>query len=155
MPVISYDGPTIINLIACGSLFPLQGTRSVSPEYPPVGCRFKVKEEIDSDDFKILKKECNDELKKLEGLLSEVPARSQSLKTIEGLLDTVIEKFTNIDERYAKAELPEKRKIIGSMYVEKISFDDVKHRTAKVSEPLDLILLINNKLKDKKNGKFH
>ena len=28
MPVISYDGPTIINLIACGSLVPLQGTRS-------------------------------------------------------------------------------------------------------------------------------
>lgn len=51
-----------------------------------------VKEEIDSEDFKILKKECSDELKKLERFLSEVPARSQSLKTIEGLLDIVVEK---------------------------------------------------------------
>ncbi len=88
----------------------------------------------------------------MEGLLSEVPARSQSLKTIEGLLDIVVEKFTNIDERYSKADLAEKRQIIGSMYVEKISFDGVKHRTARVSEPLDIILLINKELGGIKKG---
>ena len=36
MPVISYGGPTTINLIACGSFVPLQGTRSACPEYPHV-----------------------------------------------------------------------------------------------------------------------
>jgi hypothetical protein len=40
------------------------------------------------------------------------------------------------------------------MYVDKISFDGVRHRIARVSEPLDLILLINKELRRiKKRGK--
>ncbi|WP_262511021.1 IS3 family transposase [Pedobacter chinensis] len=65
----------------------------------------------------------------------------------------VVERYTNIDERYGKAEIEEKRIIIGSMYPENICFDGVEHRTARLSEPLVLILLINSALKGKKNGK--
>jgi DNA invertase Pin-like site-specific DNA recombinase len=74
-----------------------------------------MKEEIESDDFNITKKECNTELRKLEEKLNELPMASQNLKTLESLLEIVVEKYTNIDERYAKAEIDEKRAIIGSM----------------------------------------
>ncbi len=112
-----------------------------------------MKEEIESDNFNITKKECNTELRKLEEKLNELPSTSQNLKTLERLLEIVVEKFTNIDERYAKAEIDGKRTIIGSMYPENICFYVKEHRTARLSEPLGLILLINSKLKGKKNGK--
>jgi len=63
-------------------------------------------------------------------------------KTLDGLLDIIIKKYTNIDERYGKAEIEEKRSIIGSMYSENICFDGTVHRTARLSEPLAVILLI-------------
>ncbi len=75
------------------------------------------------------------------------------MKTLEGLLEIVVDRYNNIDERYGKAEIDEKRRIIGSMYPENICFDGIQHRTARLSEPLGLILLINSKLKGKKNGK--
>ncbi len=53
------------------------------------------------------------------------------------------------------AEIDEKPRIIGSMYPENICFDGIEHRTARLSEPLGLILLINSKLKSKKMGKVH
>lgn len=112
-----------------------------------------MKEEIDVDDFNITKKECNTELRKLEEKLNELPSKNQNLKTLEGLLDIVVEKYANIDERYGKAEIEEKRSIIGSMYPENICFDGTEHRTARLSEPLGVILLINSQLEGIKNGK--
>lgn len=109
-----------------------------------------MKEEIEAEDFNIIKKECNTELRKLEEKLNELAPASQSLKSLEGLLEIVVERYTNIDERYGKAETEEKRRIIGSMYPENICFDGIEHRTARLSEPLGLISLINSKLKGKK-----
>jgi site-specific DNA recombinase len=69
------------------------------------------------------------------------------------LLDILIEKYSNIQSRYKFAPLAEKRNIIGSMYPENLRFDGTQHRTAYLSEPLSLILLINNELGSIKKGK--
>jgi len=111
-----------------------------------------MKDQIDDQDFAITKKECNEELKKLEDRLNELPAKSQNSKTIESLLDIVIERYVNIDERYENADIEEKRTIIGSMYPEKIDFLGNEHRTARMSESLQLILQINSKLQAIKKG---
>ncbi|WP_429378468.1 recombinase family protein [Mucilaginibacter sp. UYCu711] len=111
-----------------------------------------LKEEIDADDFKAIKAECNDELRMLESRLADLPAKSNELKSIELLLDVVIERYSNILQHYKNQAVEEKRKIIGSMYPKNLCFDGTQHRTAYLSEPLSLILLINSNLQGKKRG---
>ncbi|MDX3917254.1 MAG: recombinase family protein [Pseudosphingobacterium sp.] len=110
-------------------------------------------DEIDGNDFKIIKSECNEKLKKLEAQLENLPSRSESLKTIESLLDIVVEKYSRIDKHYQDADIEGKRRIIGSMYPENLCFDGKGHRTARLNEALSLILLINSELEAIKKGK--
>jgi site-specific DNA recombinase len=81
-----------------------------------------------------------------------MPNRADSLKTIEGLLTIVIDRFTNIQVEYKKAPIAEKRKIVGSIYPKNLCFDGIKHRTPYVNPPLALILQINKQLQAKKKG---
>jgi site-specific DNA recombinase len=111
-----------------------------------------MKDEIDGDDFKIIKSECNTILKKLEAQLADIKPQRETLKTIENLLDIVVEKYSNISDKYKTGGLEEQRKIIGSMYPENIVFDGTKHRTNYLNEPLDLILLVNSELQGIKKG---
>jgi site-specific DNA recombinase len=112
-------------------------------------------EDIDAEDFKAIKSECNDELRKLEAKLSDMPNKAESLKTIEGLLDIVIQKYSNIQLHYRSASIVEKRKLIGSMYPKNLCFDGVGHRTPFLSEPLSLIMQINRQLHCIKKGKSY
>ncbi|MFD2963963.1 MULTISPECIES: recombinase family protein [Olivibacter] len=112
-----------------------------------------MKDEIDGKDFKIIKMECSEELKKLEALLADLPSKSQNIKIIKTLLDEVVEIYSNIDKHYMEADIEGKRRIIGSMYPENLCFDGTKHRTARLNEALSLILLINNELGALKKGK--
>jgi DNA invertase Pin-like site-specific DNA recombinase len=109
-------------------------------------------EEIDATDFKAIKSECAEELKRLEAKLADLPGKADSLKTIEGLLDIVIQKYSNIQLHYKSATVVEKRKIIGSMYPKNLCFDGKGHRTPYLSEPLSCILQINRLLHDNKKG---
>jgi site-specific DNA recombinase len=109
-------------------------------------------EEIDAVDFKAIKSECSDALRLLEAKLADMPSKGDSLKTIEGLLDMVIGRYTNIQLEYKKAPMTEKRKIIGSIYPKKLCFDGTGHRTPYLNSPLALILQINKQLQEKKKG---
>jgi site-specific DNA recombinase len=75
----------------------------------------KATEETDTEDFKAIKAECSEQLKRLDAKLSELPAKSDGLKTIEGLLVALIQKYSNIQSQYKFASLEEKRNIVGSM----------------------------------------
>lgn len=112
-----------------------------------------MKDEIDADDFKIIKTECNETLRKLEANLTDLPTRSDSLKTIENMLDIVLDQYSDIDKYYKKNGIEQQRRLIGSMYPGNICFDGTQHRTTYLNEPLELILLINSKLQDIKKGK--
>jgi len=109
-------------------------------------------ENIEVEGFKAIKIGYSEQLKRLDAKLSELPAKSDGLKTIEGLLDVVIERYSDIKSKYKIASLEEKRNIIGSMYPENLLFDRTQHRTAYLNEPLSLILLINSNLQCIKKG---
>jgi site-specific DNA recombinase len=81
-----------------------------------------------------------------------MPNKAAGMKTIEALLDIVIEKYSNIQLHYKSASIIEKRKIIGSMYPKNLCFDGKAHRTPRLSEPLELILQINRQLQGIKKG---
>jgi site-specific DNA recombinase len=112
-----------------------------------------AKEEMEADDFKVLKAECLLELRKLENKLEEIPAKKDNLKTIEGLLDILIAKYSNITQYYNNEGVEEKRKIISSMYPKNLCFDGTEYRTLYLSEPMSAIYLINSKLTSIKKGK--
>ena len=109
-------------------------------------------EDIDAADFKAIKSECTETLRMLEAKLAELPNKAESLKTIEGLLDIVVQKYSNIQLHYKSASIIEKRKLIGSMYPKNLCFDGKEHRTAYLSEPLQFILQINSELQNIKKG---
>jgi site-specific DNA recombinase len=109
-------------------------------------------EEIDAADFKAIKTECTEELRKLEAKLGDMPNKADSLKTVEALLDIVIQKYTNIQLHYQSSSIVEKRKMIGSIYPKNLCFDGTGHRTPYLSEPLSLIMQINKQLHSIKKG---
>lgn len=109
-------------------------------------------EEIDAGDFKAIKGECTEALRVLEAKLADLPNKADSLRTIEGLLDIVILKYSNIQLHYKSVSIVEKRKLIGSMYPKNLCFDGRGHRTPHLSEPLALILQINKQLRSIKKG---
>ncbi len=51
----------------------------------------------------------------------------------------------------SEADTTVKRSIIGSIYPQKLCFDGIDYRTAKINEAAQLIYLMNNKLGTKKN----
>ena len=109
-------------------------------------------EDIDAEDFKAIKSECSEALRILEAKLADMPNKADGMKTIEGLLDIVIEKYSNIQLHYKSAGIVEKRKLIGSMYPKNLCFDGKAHRTPRLSEPLEIILQINRQLRSIKKG---
>jgi site-specific DNA recombinase len=110
-------------------------------------------EEIDAEDFKAIKTECTEALRLLEGKLAEIPNKAENLKSIEGLLDIVIGRYTDIKLHYKCSSVIEKRKLISSIYPQNLCFDGVGHRTPYMNKPLTLIMQINSRLQSFKNEK--
>ncbi|RZJ63734.1 MAG: hypothetical protein EOO45_20360 [Flavobacterium sp.] len=65
-------------------------------------------------------------------------------------MDDAIVTLTMLFAIFTKAAINDKRRLIGSMFPEKIDFDALQHRTAMVSATLQFICLIKKELKDKK-----
>jgi len=109
-------------------------------------------EDIDAADFKAIKSDCTEALRMLEVKLTDMPNRADSLRTIEGLLDIVVQRYSNIQLHYKSASIIEKRKVIGSMYPKNLCFDGKQHRTPYLNTALEFILQINSELQCKKKG---
>lgn len=74
---------------------------------------------------------------------------------IEPLLNIAISSISQLDVLYTKGSVTQKRKIVGSMFPEKLTFDGFQYRTTRVNEAINLMVLINKKLENKKNGTNH
>ena len=88
-------------------------------------------------------------INRLEIKLSTISDDKQS---IEGLLNTGIDRLKQLNFAYTNATLAEARDIIGLIYPENFTFRNNQFQTARVSEIASRIYLINSKLKSKKNG---
>ena len=109
-------------------------------------------EDIDAEDFKAIKSECTAALRLLEAKLADLPNKGENLRTIEGMIDIVIERFTDIQLHYKSISVIEKRKMIGSMYPKNLCFDGKGHRTLHLNATLSLIFQINRQLHSIKKG---
>jgi site-specific DNA recombinase len=68
-------------------------------------------------------------------------------------LNKALTNLSRLQITYREGNTEEKRSIIGSIYPEKLCFDGIAYRTARVNEVANLIYLINSKLEAKKIGR--
>ena len=108
--------------------------------------------DIDGGDFKIIKSESEKKIERFEAKLSEVIQNQNAFIDIEPLVSNAIDRLTKLDLIYYKSGNSEKRELIGSMYAEKFTFEDLQHRTAQTIDLYSFIYLINSELVDKKEG---
>jgi len=85
------------------------------------------KDLIDEDDFREVKKECNEQLKNLKARLRVVPNKSTKIKSLGDLIEIMAERFGNTLQFYKDQDIMTKRKIIGSMYTENLYYDGRLH----------------------------
>ncbi|HEY0056318.1 MAG TPA: recombinase family protein [Pedobacter sp.] len=107
---------------------------------------------IDSNDFKIIKTECESKIEKIEAKLKDFSKESSKNLDVESILEKAIHNLENLVYIYENGNIEEKRMIIGSTYAEKWTFDGTGHRTAKVNSAMELIYLFNKQLEQKKAG---
>ena len=76
--------------------------------------------DLDGKDFRLIKKECEDKITRLEASLSDI-----SIKTldIDSILNKAITTLLNLSSLYENGDISLKREIICSMYPEKLTFD--------------------------------
>jgi site-specific DNA recombinase len=108
--------------------------------------------DIDGVDYKAVKTENEVRVVALEAKLSELAAGPKRIDNIEPIVNQAITRLTQLDAIYCKSDTSNKRELIGSMYPEKFTFEELQHRTARTSDLYSCIYLINNELGVKKRG---
>ena len=83
----------------------------------------------------------------------------KGLREVKSNLNSSLEKgvgvLANIDKMYERADLHDKKQILGSIFPENLTFDGKKCRTPRINEVLRLILLIDNEKQNKKSGQIY
>ncbi len=60
--------------------------------------------------------------------------------------------MSNLQQLFENGDIIQKRKIVGSIYAEKLAFYGEQYRTARVNETARLIYTIDKGFKENKNG---
>ena len=105
--------------------------------------------DLETYDYRIIKSESEKAINRLEAKLT---ASVSSTSQIGPLWDKAISTIAQLDVLYEKGTVTQKRKIISSMFPEKLTFDGFQYRTHRVNEAINLISLIDKKLKGIKKG---
>ncbi len=105
--------------------------------------------DIEAEDYRIMKSEIETRITRLEAKLTGSISDSEN---IEPLWDKAISSISNLDSLYENGSITQKRKIIGSVFPEKLTFDGIQFRTTRINEALEYILLIDSKIGGNKNG---
>ena len=109
----------------------------------------RADKEMDLDDFRTLKQECEERANELELKLMRTDMKE---KGVDELINKIIDQLILFEDVYVNGTSEEQRSIVGSIFNEKWVFDGEQHRTNKVNEVVECIYLINKELEDKKMG---
>jgi site-specific DNA recombinase len=105
--------------------------------------------ELDLAEYKLVKK-------RYEGMVNELSKEKVNLESVDSnyieYLSKGVEVLKSIDKSYQAADLAIKQKIIGSIFPEKLIFENNKYRTNRINSVVGLITQRNNKLLGHKKG---
>jgi len=96
-----------------------------------------LNDDIEAADFRAVKTEVEREITALESKISELNVNKMSIADVEKTLSSALNKIVAIDIIICNSDNYAKRKLIGSIYPEKFTIEDIKVRTAKPSEYLN------------------
>jgi site-specific DNA recombinase len=108
-----------------------------------------LKGDLDPDDYRAIKSEMEAKINRLEVQITSLNSKTER---IEPLVEGALGGLSKLKKLYVEGDTVRKRKIIGSIYPEKIQFDGFHFRTTRRNEALDLLLLIHSKLEGIKKG---
>lgn len=112
--------------------------------------RNKLMEDIiDNEDYIEIKTDCKEQIEKLEAKLTK--GKDNKKIDFPKLLDQALSNLVDLAKVYADGDIDLKRKIIGSIFPEKLQFSKNHYRTTRANVLLSYIYQINNGLGDKKN----
>lgn len=98
-----------------------------------------ISEEIDKSDYHEFRKQCEDEIVRLEAELIEL---SNMKLDISDHVSMAVRNLAKVNELFEKGECSERRKVIGAIFPEKIIFDGINFRTARLNEAVKLVFNI-------------
>ncbi len=98
---------------------------------------------------------CNKYYAQINDLKLNIDEYSDYQKDINLYVDFGIQLLINLSIFYNKATTEIKRQIIGSIFSEKLVFEDKKYRTAKLNDAVALIFMNIKELQNEKNEKRH
>jgi site-specific DNA recombinase len=109
-----------------------------------------LSDDIDSQDYKLMKAECDERIIRLEAELNKLKQSNSESTDYGALIDGALLRLNMLFKLYRNGNIEEKRLIIGSTYPEKLKIFENKCRTANMNSAVHIIYLINNKLGRKK-----
>jgi hypothetical protein len=111
-----------------------------------------LSEDIDLQDYKIMKSQCEEKIVRLEAELKEIKAKKLAQNDLNPIVDEALIRLKSLIELYKGGTMEEKRFIIGSIYPEKMIILENSGRTGDVNLAAQLIFQINSGLHKKKTG---
>jgi site-specific DNA recombinase len=112
-----------------------------------------VEDQIEAADFKIIKRECEDQLKRFELALTNLTIPKSNSMSIDRMLLTAIKALSRLKRMYLDGDVQTKRALLGCIFREKLLFDGKKYRTTRLNEVAALIFHITKNLRENENGK--
>ncbi|WP_394339638.1 recombinase family protein [Mucilaginibacter gracilis] len=111
-----------------------------------------LSEDIDLQDYKIMKSQCEDKIVRLEAELKEVKANKAVETDLSSIVDEALIRLKTLIELYDGGNTDEKRYIIGSIYQKKMIILENSDRTGDANLAAQLMYQINDGLRKKKAG---
>ncbi|GAB3026866.1 recombinase family protein [Niabella terrae] len=105
--------------------------------------------DIEADDYRMMKADADKKINRLEAKLTSTITDTQN---VEPLWDKAISNLSQLGYLYETGTITQKRKIIGSVFPENLTFDGFEYRTTRVNEAIKYITLIDKDLNGNKNG---
>ncbi|MEA3426708.1 MAG: recombinase family protein [Bacteroidota bacterium] len=107
-------------------------------------------QKLDLDDYRELKQDCTQKITVLEAKLSGFSVRERN---IDKLLEQAVQILGRLDRLYEEGNSAQKRRIISSIYPEKLVFDGSSYRTNRINEAVRVIYKLDKALREIKNRK--
>lgn len=111
-----------------------------------------LSEKIDGSDYKEMKTQCDENIRRLESDLLEISIVNKQIANIHTIVDQVVSSLLQLEILYREATITDKQLIIGSIFQKKIVFSENEGRTAELNQAAEIIYLINSSLDSKKAG---
>ena len=108
-----------------------------------------LSDQIDPADCRAMKAEYEERLNRQQAKLN---ALANQPDNFDAILKKGLDNLFHLSEIYENGTSEEKRKVIGSVYPEKLTFDGDRLRTTRINEAVRLIYVLDKELAEKEKG---